>query len=411
MSLGAIDFGLIVDGAVIIVEASLYFLEHNKSKKRLTQLEMDVAVENSAKKMMSSAAFGQIIIMIVYFPILSLVGIEGKMFGPMAITVSFAIIGAMILSLTYIPMMSALFLPKHISHKKTFSDKMMDFLYSKYEPLLAKGIQIKYKVVGLTVALLLITVFVFSKMGGEFIPNLAEGDYAFEFKMPLETSLSQSIETSMQGARIARQFEEVKMVVGKSGAGEVPTDPMPPGATDLMIILKPQDEWKSGRTYDELGDALEEKISMIPGVFVEKSQPIQMRFNELMTGIKQDVAIKIFGENLDSLSVYAKKVESVIVKVKGVSSPQVEQVDGLPQINIEYDRLRIANYGLNVEDINNVVSTAFAGKAAGVVYENERKFDLVVRLDSTSRSSIDDVNNLLIPTPQEIKYHYHKWQI
>lgn len=399
MSLGAIDFGLIVDGAVIIVEASLYFLEHNKSKKRLTQLEMDLAVENSAKKMMSSAAFGQIIIMIVYFPILSLVGIEGKMFGPMAKTVSFAIIGAMILSLTYIPMMSALFLPKHISHKKTFSDKMMDFLYGKYEPLLEKVIAIKYKVVGLTVALLLITVFIFTKMGGEFIPNLAEGDYAFEFKMPLETSLSQSIETSMQGARIAKQFEEVKMVVGKTGAGEVPTDPMPPGATDMMIILKPQDEWKSGRTYDELGDALEEKLSVIPGVFVEKSQPIQMRFNELMTGIKQDVAIKIFGENLDSLSVYAKKVESVILNVKGVSSPQVEQVDGLPQINIEYDRLRIANYGLNVEDINSIVSTAFAGKAAGVVYENERKFDLVVRLDSTSRRSIDDVNNLLIPTP------------
>ncbi|WP_291104249.1 MULTISPECIES: CusA/CzcA family heavy metal efflux RND transporter [unclassified Flavobacterium] len=399
MSLGAIDFGLIVDGAVIIVEASLYFLEHNKSKKRLTQLEMDVAVESSAKKMMSSAAFGQIIIMIVYFPILSLVGIEGKMFGPMTKTVSFAIIGAMILSLTYIPMMSALFLPKHISHKKTFSDKMMDFLYKKYDPLLVKVIDIKYKVVGLTVALLLVTIFVFSKMGGEFIPNLAEGDYAFEFKMPLETSLSQSIETSMQGARIAKQFEEVKMVVGKTGAGEVPTDPMPPGATDMMIILNPQDEWKSGRTYDELGDALEEKLSVIPGVFVEKSQPIQMRFNELMTGIKQDVAIKIFGENLDSLSVYAKKVENVIVNVKGVSAPQVEQVDGLPQINIEYDRLRIANYGLNIEDINSIVSTAFAGKAAGVVYENERKFDLVVRLDSTSRRSIEDVNNLLIPTP------------
>jgi cobalt-zinc-cadmium resistance protein CzcA len=236
-------------------------------------------------------------------------------------------------------------------------------------------------------------------MGGEFIPTLAEGDYAFEFKMPLETSLAQSIETSMQGARIAKQFQEVKMVVGKTGAGEVPTDPMPPGATDMNIILKPQDEWKSGRTYDELGDALEEKLSVIPGVFVEKSQPIQMRFNELMTGIKQDVAIKIFGENLDSLSVYAKKVENVIVNVEGVSSPQVEQVDGLPQINIEYDRLRIANYGLNVEDINSIVSTAFAGKAAGVVYENERKFDLVVRLDSTSRSSIEDVNNLLIPTP------------
>jgi len=399
MSLGAIDFGLIVDGAVIIVEASLYFLEHNKSKVRLSQPQMDHAVEYSAKKMMSSAAFGQIIIMIVYFPILSLVGIEGKMFGPMAKTVSFAIIGAMILSLTYIPMMSALFLPKQISHKKTFSDKMMDFLYSKYEPLLEKVIEIKYKIVGITVALLLVTLFVFSKMGGEFIPNLAEGDYAFEFKMPLETSLSQSIETSMQASRIVKKFEEVKIVVGKTGAGEVPTDPMPPGATDLMIILKPQDEWKSGRSYDELGDALEEKLSVIPGVFIEKSQPIQMRFNELMTGIKQDVAIKIFGENLDSLSVYAKKVENVIVNVKGVSSPQVEQVDGLPQINIEYDRLRIANYGLNVEDINSIVSTAFAGKAAGVVYENERKFDLVVRLDSTSRRSIDDVNNLLIPTP------------
>ena len=399
MSLGAIDFGLIVDGAVIIVEASLYFLEHNKSPVKLTQPQMDHAVEYSAKKMMSSAAFGQIIIMIVYFPILSLVGIEGKMFGPMAKTVSFAIIGAMILSLTYIPMMSALFLPKLISHKKTFSDKMMDFLYKKYEPLLVKVIEIKYKIVGITVALLLVTFFIFSKMGGEFIPNLAEGDYAFEFKMPLETSLSQSIETSMQGARIAKQFDEVKIVVGKTGAGEVPTDPMPPGATDMMIILKPQDEWKSGRTYDELGDAIEEKLSVIPGVFIEKSQPIQMRFNELMTGIKQDVAIKIFGENLDSLSVYAKKVENVIVNVKGVSSPQVEQVDGLPQINIEYDRLRIANYGLNVEDINSIVSTAFAGKAAGVVYENERKFDLVVRLDSTSRRSIEDVNNLLIPTP------------
>ncbi|PVX47489.1 cobalt-zinc-cadmium resistance protein CzcA [Flavobacterium sp. 103] len=399
MSLGAIDFGLIVDGAVIIVEASLYFLEHNKTKVKLTQPQMDHAVEYSAKKMMSSAAFGQIIIMIVYFPILSLVGIEGKMFGPMAKTVSFAIIGAMILSLTYIPMMSALFLPKLISHKKTFSDKMMDFLYKKYEPLLVKVIEIKYKIVGITVALLLVTFFIFSKMGGEFIPNLAEGDYAFEFKMPLETSLSQSIETSMQGARIAKQFDEVKIVVGKTGAGEVPTDPMPPGATDMMIILKPQDEWKSGRTYDELGDAIEEKLSVIPGVFIEKSQPIQMRFNELMTGIKQDVAIKIFGENLDSLSVYAKKVENVIVNVKGVSSPQVEQVDGLPQINIEYDRLRIANYGLNVEDINSIVSTAFAGKAAGVVYENERKFDLVVRLDSTSRRSIEDVNNLLIPTP------------
>lgn len=399
MSLGAIDFGLIVDGAVIIVEASLYFLEHQKSKARLTQPEMDEAVGNSAKKLMSSAAFGQIIIMIVYFPILSLVGIEGKMFGPMAKTVSFAIIGAMLLSLTYIPMMSALFLPKQISHKKTFSDKMMDFIYKIYNPLLQKVIKIKYMVVVITLAILGITFFIFSRMGGEFIPNLAEGDYAFEFKMPLETSLSQSIETSMQASKIAKQFDEVKLVVGKTGAGEVPTDPMPPGATDLMIILKDQKEWKSDKTFEELGEEIEDKLKVIPGVFIERSQPIQMRFNELMTGIKQDVAIKIFGENLDSLSEYAVKVQGVIQTIQGVSAPQVEQVAGLPQINIEYDRQRMANYGLNVEDVNSIVSTAFAGREAGAVYENERKFALVVRLDSAYRSSIDDVNNLLVPTP------------
>ena len=399
MSLGAIDFGLIVDGAVIIVEASLYFLEHQKHKAKLTQPEMDEAVGNSAKKLMNSAAFGQIIIMIVYFPILSLVGIEGKMFGPMAKTVSFAIIGAMLLSLTYIPMMSALFLPKQISHKKTFSDKMMDLIYKIYHPLLQKVIKVKYLVVGITVAILAITLFIFSRMGGEFIPNLAEGDYAFEFKMPLETSLSQSIETSMQACKIAKQFDEVKLVVGKTGAGEVPTDPMPPGATDLMIILKDQSEWKSNKTFEELGEEIEDKLKVIPGVFIERSQPIQMRFNELMTGIKQDVAIKIFGENLDSLSEYAIKVQGAIQNIAGVSAPQVEQVAGLPQINIEYDRQRMANYGLNVEDVNSIVSTAFAGRVAGSVYENERKFALVVRLDSAYRSSIDDVNNLLVPTP------------
>lgn len=398
MSLGAIDFGLIVDGAVIIVEASLYFLEHQKSKSRLTQPQMDEAVGNSAKKLMSSAAFGQIIIMIVYFPILSLVGIEGKMFGPMAKTVSFAIIGAMLLSLTYIPMMSALFLPKNISHKKTFSDRMMDFIYRIYQPLLQKVIKVKYLVVSITIGVLVVTFFIFKGMGGEFIPNLAEGDFAFEFKMPLETSLSQSIETSMQASRIAKQFDEVKLVVGKTGAGEVPTDPMPPGATDLMVILKPQKEWKSGKTFEELGEEIEDKLKVIPGVFIERSQPIQMRFNELMTGIKQDVAVKIFGENLDTLSQYAGKVSGIIQTVDGASSPQVEQVDGLPQINIEYDRQRMANYGLNVEDVNSIVSTAFAGRAAGSVYENERKFDLVVRLDSAYRSSIDDVNNLLVPT-------------
>jgi len=398
MSLGAIDFGLIVDGAVIVVEATLHHLGLRKSKQRLTQTEMDEEVFLSASKIRSSAAFGEIIILIVYIPILTLVGVEGKMFRPMAQTVGFAIFGALILSLTYIPMMCALFLSKKPSHKETFSDRMMNWLQRKYQPLLEKAISIKYWFVGIAIAIFAISIFLFSRMGGEFIPQLQEGEYAFEFKMPIETSLSQSIETSMLASRIAKQFDEVKMVVGRTGAGEVPTDPMPPSATDLIIILKPESEWKSGRTYDELGDAIEEKIAVIPGIIVEKSQPIQMRFNELMTGVKQDVAIKIFGENLDTLALNADKVSKVIQTVKGVTVPQVELVSGLPQINIEYDRTRLANYGVNVEDVNNVVSTAFAGKSAGVVFENERRFDLVVRLDSTYRGSIEDVNNMMIPT-------------
>lgn len=398
MSLGAIDFGLIVDGAVIIVEASLYFLEHRRETDTLTQLEMDKAVESSAKRMMSSAAFGQIIIMIVYLPILSLVGIEGKMFRPMAETVSFAIIGAMLLSLTYIPMMSALFLPKKLSHKKTFSDRMMNFFQRLYTPLLEKAIRFKKIIVGATVAAFVLSVFLFSKMGSEFIPTLQEGDFAFHCILPQGTSLSQSLETSMQASRLIKEFDEVKMVVGKTGAAEVPTDPMPPEATDMMIILKSPDEWKREVTYDELAEEIDEKMNTIPGVFFEKNQPIQMRFNELMTGIRQDVAVKIFGENMDTLLNYANKVNTVVQSVEGATEPSVERVAGLPQIVIKYNRSQIANYGLNIEDINHIVSTAFAGGGAGVVYENERKFELVVRLDSSHRNNIDDVNHLYIPT-------------
>lgn len=398
MSLGAIDFGLIVDGAVIIVEATLHHLGLRKSITKLTQSEMDDEVFHSASKIRSSAAFGEIIILIVYIPILSLIGIEGKMFRPMAQTVGFAIFGALILSLTYIPMMCALFLPKKINHNKTFSDKMMHFFQRIYLPLLQIAIQIKYWLVGGTVALFVVSLFAFNRMGGEFIPTLAEGDFAFHCILPQGSSLSQSIETSMQASRIIKQFEEVKMVVGKTGSAEVPTDPMPPEATDMMIILKPQNEWKTNKSYEELADEIMEKLEVIPGIFFEKNQPIQMRFNELMTGIRQDVAVKIFGENMDTLATYADKVNKVILTVQGATAPQVERVSGLPQINIEYDRLRLANYGLTVEDVNDIVSTAFAGKSTGVVFENERKFDLVVRLDSTYRSSIDDVNNLMIPT-------------
>lgn len=398
MSLGAIDFGLIVDGAVIVVEATLHHLGLRKSTHRLTQQEMDIEVFNSASKIRTQAAFGEIIILIVYIPILTLVGVEGKMFAPMAKTVGFAIFGALILSLTYIPMMCALFLPRKGQDKKTFSDKFIEKLHQWYAPLFEKAIRVKYVIVSIAVAIFLFSIFLFSRMGGEFIPQLQEGDYAFHCILPPGTSLSQSIETSMQASRIIKKFDEVKMVVGKTGSAEVPTDPMPPEATDMMVILKPQSEWTSGRSYEELGDAIMEKLEVIPGVFFEKNQPIQMRFNELMTGIRQDVAVKIFGENLDSLMNYANKVNSIIQTVQGTTTPQVEQVTGLPQINIKYDRVRMANYGLSIEDVNDIVSTAFAGKSSGMVYENERRFDLVVRLHDEHRNNIDDVSQLLIPT-------------
>ena len=398
MSLGAIDFGLIVDGAVIIVEATLHHLGMRKAIGKLSQSEIDNEVFVSASKIRSSAAFGEIIILIVYIPILTLVGIEGKMFSPMAQTVSFAIIGALILSLTYIPMMCAAFLSKNVSHKQTLSDRMMKFFQRIYAPLLEKAIRFKKVIVGVTVAVFVVSVFLFSRMGGEFIPTLQEGDFAFHCILPQGTSLSQSLETSMQASRLIKEFDEVKMVVGKTGAAEVPTDPMPPEATDIMIILKPQSEWKRDISYDELAEEFEEKLNTIPGVFFEKNQPIQMRFNELMTGIRQDVAVKIFGENMDTLLNYANKVNAVVQSVDGATEPSVERVAGLPQIVIKYNRSQIANYGLNIEDINHIVSTSFAGGSAGVVYENERKFELVVRLDSTHRNNIDDVSHLYIPT-------------
>jgi len=397
MSLGAIDFGLIVDGAVIIVEATLHYFASEKLNGRLTQQQMDNAVGGSARRMMNSAAFGQIIILIVYLPILSLEGVEGKMFRPMAQTVGFAILGALLLSLTYIPMMSALFLSKNIRHKRTFSDKMMDFFQRMYAPLIRGAIKIKYTVIAIAVAILIISIIVFKNMGGEFIPTLEEGDYAIEFTLPQGASLSQTIETVMMAERMLKKYPEVKMVVSKIGSADIATDPMPVNNGDVMVLLKSKKEWKTTNDFFELADIMRDKLSTIPGVIAEPSQPIQMRFNELMTGIRQDVAIKIFGENLDTLVSYADKVAKVINPIKGITLPLVERVDGLPQITIEYDRARLAGYGLNIEDINHVISTAFAGEEAGVVFENERKFDLVLRLDSSHRSSLSDVSNLYVP--------------
>lgn len=397
MSLGAIDFGLIVDGAVIIVEATMHLAGIKNLPGKFTQQQMDDTVEESAGKMMSSAAFGQVIILIVYFPILSLRGIEGKMFVPMAQTVSFAIIGALLLSITYIPVMSAVCLSKSPSHKKNISDRMMGFFQRLYQPMLTGAIRLKYWVVGIGAVLFATSAFVFTKIGGEFIPTLEEGDYAIEFVLPQGTSIGQTIETCIQAEKMIKTFPEVKMVVGKTGAADVATDPMPMNASDLMVIMKDKSEWTTTKDFYELAEMIKKKLENIPGVVAEPSQPIQMRFNELMTGIRQDVAIKIFGENLDTLAALAPKFAKAIQSIPGVSEPLVERTAGLPQITIEYDRARIAGYGLNIKDINQVVATSFAGKAAGIVFENERKFELVVRLDSAYRSSLTDVSNLFIP--------------
>ena len=402
MSLGAIDFGLIVDGAVIIVESVLHRLSAHAATshvQKYTQGEMDKTVESSAKQLMNSAAFGQIIILIVYLPILSLQGIEGKMFRPMAMTVGFAIVGALLLSLTYIPMVSSLFLSKKVKHKRTIADKMMSFFQRKYDPLLSWAIKRKIVVVSVAGVLMVLTFLIFSRMGGEFIPQLKEGDYSFNVLLPQGASLSQTIETSMQAERIIKSFPEVEAVVGKTGSSEIPTDPMPPEMTDLIVRLKPEKDWTTKVEFIKLREMMEEKLNVIPGVFVEGSQPIQMRFNELMTGVKQDVAIKIFGENMDTLAALAPQVGKIVSTVQGASPPQIERTAGLPQITIQLDRARIANYGLNIEDVNTAISSAFAGKTAGSVFENERRFDLVIRLDTTYRSSIEDVGNLFIATP------------
>lgn len=399
MSLGAIDFGLIVDGAVIIVEATLHHLGLRKNAMRLSQKEMDHEVYASASKIRNSAAFGEIIILIVYIPILTLSGIEGKMFRPMAQTVGFAILGALLLSITYIPMISALFLSKNAVHKRNLSDRMMDFLHRLYTPVLNAAIKAKFVVVAVTAGLFIVAVVIFSRIGGEFIPTLEEGDYAIEFVLPQGTSLGQTTETVMQAERILRTFPEVKLVVGKTGAADVATDPMPMNATDLIVVLKDKKEWTTSDDFYQLAGKMKEKLEDIPGVIAEPSQPIQMRFNELMTGVRQDVAIKIFGENMDTLATLANRYSSAIQTVEGVSEPVVERTAGLPQITVEYDRARMAGYGLNIKDVNSVITTAFAGQVAGHVYENERKFELVVRLDSAHRNSLEDVANLFVPAP------------
>lgn len=403
MSLGAIDFGLIVDGAVIIVEATMHFLVVKYMGKKLSRNEMNEAVFESSSKIRSAAAFGEIIILIVYLPILTLVGIEGKMFGPMAQTVGFAIVGALLLSLTYVPMMCALFLSRNIKPHKSISDRMMEFFQRSYTPIITWSLKRKKSIIITSVVLFIGSVFLFSRLGGEFIPTLEEGDFAFHSILPQGSSINESIENNARVEKILMKFPEVKRVVAKSGAPDIPTDPMPPEATDMMIILKDKDEWTTANNKEALMDTMLKALRVIPGVFYEATQPIQMRFNELMTGVRQDVAVKIFGEDLDSLLKYGEKVEAIIQGIEGASEPQLERVNGLPQIVIHYKRENLALYGVSISEVNHVVKAAFAGDVAGQVFENERRFDLVVRMQKDMRTDIDNLRKLLVPLPSGLQ--------
>lgn len=402
MSLGAIDFGLIVDGAVIIVEATLHHLALRPFHTTLTPDDMDNEVYQSAVKIRSSAAFGEIIILIVYLPILFLSGVEGKMFRPMAQTVSFAILGAFILSLTYVPMMCALIFPRKMpQHHQSFSERLVLFFQKIYSPFIVRALRKKWIVIISAVGLFLGSLWLFFRLGGEFIPTLDEGDFALEMRLLTGSSMTHTIKTVTKTEQLLlKHFPEVTGTVGKIGTAEIPTDPMPIEACDMMVLLKEKSEWTSASDKAQLAEQMAEMLKEnVPEASFGFLQPIQMRFNELMTGFKQDVAIKIFGEDIDLLTKKAETLAKIAESVEGVKDIYVEKMVGMPQIVVEYDRMQLAKHGIEIETINQTLSSAFAGAAAGMVYENERRFDLVVRLDTAYRQDLRHVANLPIKTP------------
>jgi len=403
MSLGAIDFGLIVDGAVIIVEAiyrhiGLTHIKYNGHN--LTQTQMDEEVLYSASRIRKSAAFGEIIIMMVYVPLFTLTGIEGKMFRPMALTVFFAILGAFILSLTYVPVASSLFLSKRSEHKRNVADRIMDALEKGYRPMLNYCLNRSKTVIVAMLLLLGASLIVFSRLGGEFIPNLEEGDFAVEMSMEQGTSLNQMVSSCTQAEKLLiARFPEIKQAVTRVGSAEIPTDPMPVERADMMIALQPKGKWTSATTTTALMDSMEAVLKQIPGLNVEMSQPIQMRSNELATGIKQDVAIKIYGNDIDKLSAAAEVAAALIKDVQGITNPQVERVNGLPQIQVVYDRDRLSRYGISIKEANRVLRTAFAGEQAGFIFEQDRRFDIVIRMDGQLRNDISNLEKLYLSLP------------
>lgn len=405
MSLGAIDFGIIIDGAVIIIEFIAFQITQEKDVLVASGIREKRAIKDritfkGASKMMNSAIFGQLIILIVFIPILSLSGVEGKMFKPMALTFSFALIGAMILCFTYVPVAASLFLKPSKASNKNISVRLMKWLHEKYVPVIHWALLNKKAVLIIAGLLLTFSVYLYSVMGAEFVPTLDEGDFVIQPVLKTGTSLSNTVKTTTEIEKILlREFPEVKQVVTRIGAAEVPTDPMSMEESDVIIVLKPKREWVSAKTKDELADKFKEALAIIPGMEVEFTQPIEMRFNELITGVKADIAIKIFGEDLGVLAKKGNEVGDLIANVAGAADISVEKIVGLPEMNIKFDRTKIARYGLNIQDINDLVAMGFAGRTTGSVFEGEKRFDLVVRLDEQKRQDIDNIKKLYVDLP------------
>ena len=404
MSLGAIDFGIVVDGSIVILEGILAHIYGKRlAGKKLSQEEMDHEVEMGAGKVVRSATFAVLIILIVFFPVLTLSGIEGKYFTPMAKTLVFCIIGALLLSLTYVPMMASLFLKREVVLKSTFADRFFEKLNRIYRKVLDYCLLHAWKTVGVSFAMLLASLFLFGRLGAEFIPTLDEGDFAMQMTLPAGSSLSKSIDVSLRAEKILKEkFPEIKHVVAKIGTAEVPTDPMAVEDADVMIVMRPFDEWTSAGSRAEMVEKMKEALAPITDAEFNFSQPIQLRFNELMTGAKADIAIKLYGEDMEELYAKAKEAARYIEQVPGASDVLVEQAMGLPQLVVNYDRNKIARYGINIEELNTIIRTAYAGEAAGVVFENERRFDLVLRLDNDKVKDLN-LDRLFVRTSENIQ--------
>lgn len=398
MSLGAIDFGIIVDSAVIVVEGIVHYLFARHMGARLSSKQMDEAVVQASTSMMKPASFGLFTTLVVFLPILALVGIEGKMFHPMALTLSFALIGTFLLSVTYLPVMSSLLLKNKIRESRGPSYRLMELLKRQYRPLLRFSLGSPLAVVLPALGFLVLATVLFSRMGSEFIPTLEEGDLAMQVTLPPGSSLSESIRTTTAAEKVLlSSFPEVEHVVSKIGTAEIPTDPMAIEEADVMIILKDKSEWVSAKSREELADKMDEALKVFTGVSFEFTQPIQLRFNELMTGVKSDVAIKVFGESMSELKRIADEMAKWIEEVPGAGDVRVEQTAGLRQWQIKYDRSALARHGIAVTDVNTVIRTAYAGEFGGTIFEEERRFDMVIRLDSVQNAPLN-LSDLRIKT-------------